>query len=271
MAVWPTITNGVTLLSKALFDSIQTYIDGLSTLTFSNTGLKIEDTDASHTLTLAPGSNLTANRTLTLTTGDAARTLTLSGNATLDQDVSTTGTPQFAGATTTGNTTLASGSATAVTIGGGATASTLRLLEPSGSGTNYTAFQAQAQSADVTYTLPAADGTSGQLLSTNGSGTLSWATPASGTPTVLSKSANYTVQTSDGSNVAVLCTNTITITLYAASGNSGKVVTVKNNGTGLVTIDGNASETIDGALTKIISTPYEALTLVCDGTNWAII
>jgi hypothetical protein len=43
----------------------------------------LPDTDASHNLTLAAGSNLTANRTLTLTTGDAARTLTLSGNPTL--------------------------------------------------------------------------------------------------------------------------------------------------------------------------------------------
>jgi hypothetical protein len=41
---------------------------------------------------------------------------------------------------------------------------------------NWVAFQAPATiAANVTWTLPAADGTSGQLLSTNGSGTLSWA------------------------------------------------------------------------------------------------
>ena len=51
----------------------------------------------------------------------------------------------------------------------------MRLLEPSASGTNFTAFKAQAQSGDITYTLPAADGSSGQVMSTNGSGTLSWA------------------------------------------------------------------------------------------------
>lgn len=55
------------------------------------------------------------------------------------------------------------------------TAGQLRFQEPSGSGSSYTAFKAQAQSASVTYTLPAADGSSGQFLSTNGSGTLSWA------------------------------------------------------------------------------------------------
>lgn len=179
-------------------------------------------------------------------------------------------TPSITGLTVTGAVTLASDSASSVTIGGGATASTLRLMEPSGSGTNYTAFKAQAQAANVTYTLPAADGTSGQYLSTDGAGLLSWGT-VSTTPAILSKSANYTVQTSDGSNVVVLCTNTITITLYAASGNTGKIINVKNNGTGTITIDANASELIDGALTQTISAQYTNLTLVCDGTGWAII
>ena len=42
---------------------------------------------------------------------------------------------------------------------------------------NYIAFQAPASiAADVLWTLPATDGTAGQVISTNGSGTLSWAT-----------------------------------------------------------------------------------------------
>lgn len=44
-------------------------------------GLKIKDTDASHTLGLVGGSNLTADRTLTLTTGDANRALTLTADS----------------------------------------------------------------------------------------------------------------------------------------------------------------------------------------------
>lgn len=67
-----------------------------------------------------------------------------------------------------------------VTIGGGATASELRIYEASGSGTNYTAFKAQAQTGDLTYTFPAADGSNTHVLTTNGSGTLSWAAAASG-------------------------------------------------------------------------------------------
>ena len=42
---------------------------------------------------------------------------------------------------------------------------------------NYVAFQgASTIASNVTWTLPSTDGTTGQVLSTNGSGTLSWAT-----------------------------------------------------------------------------------------------
>lgn len=50
-------------------------------LTAPNTGLHILDTDASHDLIVKPGSNITADRTLTITTGDADRTLDISGGS----------------------------------------------------------------------------------------------------------------------------------------------------------------------------------------------
>jgi hypothetical protein len=69
--------------------------DTLTTgLTFPLAGLHILDTNASHDLILSPGSNLTADRTLTLTTGDADRTLTIGASASVagtntgDQDLS---------------------------------------------------------------------------------------------------------------------------------------------------------------------------------------
>lgn len=81
---------------------------------------------------------------------------------------------------TRATTVLAAASADYVRIGGGAAASELRFLEPSGGGTSYTGFKAPALAGNVMYTLPTADGTSGQVLSTNGSGTLAWATGGSG-------------------------------------------------------------------------------------------
>ena len=51
-----------------------------------------------------------------------------------------------------------------------------------GGGSNYAAFQAPSTiAASLTWTLPGADGSSGQVLSTNGSGTLAWATASSAT------------------------------------------------------------------------------------------
>jgi len=49
---------------------------------------------------------------------------------------------------------------------------------------NWVAFQAPATVAsNVTWTLPATDGSSNQVLTTNGLGTLSWSTPSGGITT----------------------------------------------------------------------------------------
>ena len=105
----------------------------------------------------------------------------------------TTGSTTFALLNTTATTVNAFGAATTLNVGasaatvlnlgGAATAAQLRFLEPSGSGTNYMGFKAQAMAANVTYTLPAADGSSGQVLKTDGAGTLSWVTAGSGSGT----------------------------------------------------------------------------------------
>ncbi len=75
-------------------------------ITIPNTGLHILDTDASDDLIIKPGSDLSADRTLTLTTGDASRTITLSGNPTLadwfDQAVKTSSDVVFVKITSTG-------------------------------------------------------------------------------------------------------------------------------------------------------------------------
>jgi len=93
-----------------------------------------------------------------------------------------------AGISTTASTTvltLADGSvalnpAGFVSIGGAATQDgELRFLEDTDAGSNYIALKGQAVSSNVTYLLPAADGSSGQALTTNGSGTLSFASVTS--------------------------------------------------------------------------------------------
>lgn len=51
-------------------------------------------------------------------------------------------------------------------------------LRLSGSSSGYVGLQGAAAAGSTTYTLPSADGASGQFLSTNGSGVLSWSTGA---------------------------------------------------------------------------------------------
>jgi len=64
----------------------------------------------------------------------------------------------------------------------------------------------------------------------------------------------------------------ITITLPAvATAGEGKVIEVKKIGnTANVVIDGNSTETIDGATTLTLSTQYESVALVCSGAAWYI-
>lgn len=67
---------------------------------FANGGLSIQDTGGDNSLVVSPGTDLTSNRTLTIATGDSDRTITLSGNPTLDdwfdQAVKAASTPTFA-------------------------------------------------------------------------------------------------------------------------------------------------------------------------------
>lgn len=58
-------------------------------------GVQLWDSNQSHKTQVVNGSNITADRTLTISPGDADRTLTISGGATVSQDYSTSGTPQF--------------------------------------------------------------------------------------------------------------------------------------------------------------------------------
>ena len=64
--------------------------------------------------------------------------------------------------------------------------------------------------------------------------------------------------------------NTFTIDLPTAVGITGQEYIIKNSGGGVVTVDGNGTETIDGALTLALN-QYDSYTIVSDGTNWIII
>jgi len=87
------------------------------------------------------------------------------------------------------------------------------------------------------------------------------------------ETANYTAVSTDHTILADATGGAFTITLPAASGLAGKIYTIKriNSGGHDVTIDANASETIDGDTTKVLNAHWKYLQIQCDGSNWFII
>lgn len=86
------------------------------------------------------------------------------------------------------------------------------------------------------------------------------------------KTTNYLATAND---YCIICNNAgaITISLPAASSAAGRVYVIKkisgllNN----VVIDPNASETIDGTLTRTLSLQYESVVIQSDGNNWFVL
>ncbi|UAY53424.1 T9SS type A sorting domain-containing protein [Ferruginibacter albus] len=108
----------------------------------------------------------------------------------------------------------------------------LRLSSTSSSG--YVGFVSPASpTTNVTYTLPSADGTSGQVLTTNGSSTLSWTTPpaATGITSSCSTVGKIPYTSSAGGNLS--CSN-ITFdntNSYVGIGTASPAATLHVNGT----------------------------------------
>jgi hypothetical protein len=149
-----------------------------------------------------------------ISTGDASGTLELQANGTTKLAVASTG------------VSITGGIASPLEVTGNSTAGAeIRLPEDTDNGSNYVALKAADNIAsNVTFTLPSADGTSGQVLQTNGSGTLSFATPASGALVLLStvtasNSATVDVETTFDSTYDVYIIQATGVT--TASGNVG--------------------------------------------------
>lgn len=89
-----------------------------------------------------------------------------------------------------------------------------------------------------------------------------------------------TTTTLDATYNTVVCNNgstaiTVNLPTVASSACDGRIYTIKKgsmmDSTANVTIDGNGSETIDGATTFVLSDDQGAVTIASDGTEWKII
>lgn len=83
---------------------------------------------------------------------------------------------------------------------------------------------------------------------------------------VTTVNSTYTATSADD---VILANGTFTVTLPSAAGILGKTITVKNVGSGTITVDGDGSETIDGDPSVTLSA-QATISLVSDGANWNI-
>lgn len=110
-------------------------------------------------------------------------------------------------------------------------------IQGNASGTGTTTLQTANTSSDTTFTLPGTDGSSGQAITTNGSGALSFSSvgflniPQSGS----AKTSSYQLATGDVGEFIQVSTGG-SITIPDATFSAGDVVSIFNNTSGNITI-----------------------------------
>jgi hypothetical protein len=192
MGVWITNSYGNTSVSFNETAGALVFSTGGNNTGGSNTPTERMRIDSSGNVGIgntSPGSKLVINGTTTITSANLAlsdnygvawsTSESIVGNSAAHSLSFTTNTAEAMRIDSSGNLGIGKTSpGSKVDIKG-----TLRL---SGATSGYVGLAPAAAAGSTTYTLPAADGTSGQALTTNGSGTLSWATAGitSAIPTV---------------------------------------------------------------------------------------
>jgi len=156
----------------------------------------------------------------------------------------------------------------------------VRLLEQTGNGTNYIGLSApDAVTANVTLKLPDGAGSTGQVLSTDGVGALSWINAAGGGTINTGVQGRLAVYSAAGTTLDDVVTMTNTVSVAIAAHGQGSVYTIPDGGQatanfviteGAQTINGAKSlsgvTTLSGSSTGIFVIS-NASTLKVDSTN----
>jgi hypothetical protein len=180
----------------------------------------------------------------------------------------------------TGLSTTATG--TVLTLSDSATTSTVNLIidndkeirfrEATANGTNYVSLSAPASlSADLTFQLPATDGTNGQALITNGSGVLSFTTISAGTAWQSVVTASTLTAVVGRGYWINTTSNACTVTLPASATNGDTIILadyLRTWGTNAVTLNQNSLK-FQGYTSPnpIYNTSGQSVTLVYSGAT----
>lgn len=83
-------------------------------------------------------------------------------------------------------------------------------------------------------------------------------------------STSQTAGSTSATDYVYLCTGTITLTMPDATAGNTNLYTIKNVGSGTVTINTTSSQTIDGSLTITLPVQYTSVDLESDTANWNV-
>jgi hypothetical protein len=110
------------------------------------------------------------------------------------------------------------------------------------------------------------------LFSVASDGTLTGTFPAAAAPVVTTVTGATTLSDSNDYVVANAAGGAFTVTLPTAVGRTGKGFVVKrlNSGANNVTVGTTSSQTIDGATTRVLTSQYELVGVISDGSNWHV-
>lgn len=210
-------------------------------------------------------SNLTSNGFVKTSGGSGALSIDTNTYLTTASAVSTyqpldTDLTTIAGLTaTTDNFLQSSGSAWASRTPTQVTSTLINFVGDSGSGGTKGIVPAPA----------AGDAAAGKYLKSDGT----WTTPSGAAAginrTITSISSVTTAGATASTDYVYICTSTFTLTLPTAVGNTNRY-TVKNAGTGVITVNTTSSQTIDGTLT-IVTQSGNSVDFISTNSNWVVI
>jgi hypothetical protein len=160
----------------------------------------------------------------------------------------------------------------------------LKFFELSSNGTNYTGFKApDALGSNIIYTLPSSEGSSGQVLTTDGSGSLSWSSALTNTLAsgmiFVGNSSNHSAAVALSGDASINSAGVLTIAPNAVglgTDTTGNYVASISTGSGLSGGDGGSEGAaltlaldIDGlaAISSIANDDYIPIYDVSSGTN----
>ena len=275
--------SNITLTTDATTDSITIASSGGGTASDSFTNIAVSGQStivadsSTDTLTFAQAGGVT------LTTNATTDTLTISSRTLDDDDVTLSDIRTIdvngeglnivdgarAVATFSGGAQVL---AEDVRITGGAAAGVLRMFEVAANGNNYVTIQAPTLlGANVTFTLPSADGSVGQAVVTNGSGGLSFATiPPQFFAVESSSSTAYTLVSGDaGKHKRMTATTAITVTVNTGVFSTDDEVLFEQNNTGQITVAAGSGVTLrnSAAFQAKSSERYAIIGLKCVASN----